>query len=129
MKTKLAVLDSGEGNDLQTILDACSTGQLNAIVVIVVSEAMESRALDRAEIAGVTAIYHPREWYLETGRSHDDYDASLADLIDPYQPDWIVLADWHETPGAAFMERYPNHVIDLHLNPGEVIDVLRDIAR
>jgi phosphoribosylglycinamide formyltransferase 1 len=113
-KPRLAVFASGNGSNLQAIIDACEGGDLPAVVVIVVGNRKDARALDRAERHGITAIYHPLKWYLDTGRSREDYDAALADLIAPYEPDWIVLAGWMHVLSMAFLARYPDKVINLH---------------
>ena len=42
------------------------------------------------------------------------YDAELADLVASYQPDWVVLAGWMRVLSAAFLDRFPNHVVNLH---------------
>src|SRR5258708_29507429 len=114
MKTKLAVFVSGNGTNLQAILDACDSGELDAVVTVVVSNKKSAYALVRAEMAGVPAIFHPLKWFLDTGRSRKEYDASLADLIKPYAPDWIVLAGWMLVLDMPFLERYPERVINLH---------------
>jgi phosphoribosylglycinamide formyltransferase 1 len=113
-KAKLAVLVSGNGSNLQAILDACSSGELNAVVVIVVSNRKDAYALSRAEIAGVEAVYHPLKWYLDTGRTRADYDASLAELLAPFEPDYVILAGWMHVLSMAFLQHYPNRVVNLH---------------
>ncbi len=113
MKPRLAILDSGDGDRLQAILDACAAGELQAQVTVVVSDERESRALDRAEAAGIPALYHPFEWYAETGRSSEDYDTMLVELIAPYEPDWIVLAGWKREPATPLLERYGGRLVVL----------------
>jgi phosphoribosylglycinamide formyltransferase 1 len=113
MKPRLAILDSGDGDRLQAILDACAAGQLRAQVTVVVSSERESRALDRAEAAGIPALYHPFEWFIETGRSGKEYDAAIVELIAPYEPDWIVLSAWTRQPSAPLLERYADKLVDI----------------
>ena len=113
MKPRLAILDSGDGDRLQTILELCTTGELQAQVTVVVSDARESRALDRAEAAGIPALYHPFDWYRDTGRDAEDYDAALVGLIAPYEPDWIVLINRVSEPGAPLLAQYRSKIIDL----------------
>lgn len=114
MKAKLAVFVSGNGTNLQAILDACDSGELDAVVTVVVSNRKNAYALVRAEIAGVPAIFHPLKWFLDTGRSRKEYDASLFELIKPYTPDWIILAGWMLVLDMPFLEHYPERVINLH---------------
>src|SRR5260221_14702027 len=56
MKAKLAVFVSGNGTNLQAILDACDSGELDAVVTVVVSNKKNAYSLVRAEIAGKSAI-------------------------------------------------------------------------
>ncbi len=114
MTANLAVLASGNGSNLQAILDACTAKTLAARVVFVVSNRRDARALDRAEIAGVPTLYHPLKWYTETGRTREDYDADLAGHVLQYKPDWVILAGWMHVLSMAFLRHFPNRVINLH---------------
>ncbi len=113
-RAALAVLASGEGSNLQVILDACANGTLPARVAIVVCNRKAARAIDRAEEAGVPVLYHPLKWYLDTDRTRAEYDAALAEQIAAYKPDWIVLAGWMHVLSSAFLSRFPGRVINLH---------------
>ncbi len=113
-KAKLAVLVSGNGTNLQAIMDACDSGQLPATVVTVVSNRKDAYGLVRAENAGIPTIYHPLKWFLDTGRSREDYDSALADLLAPYEPDWVVLAGWMLVLSPRFLDRYSKRVVNLH---------------
>jgi phosphoribosylglycinamide formyltransferase 1 len=125
VKSRLAILDSGDGDKLQAILDACKAGTLQAMVTVVVSDARESRALDCAESAGIPALYHPFDWYCDTGRGPEDYDAALVELIAPYEPDWVVLVNRFWEPYQALLERYPSRIVDArNLEGRPLIDTL-----
>lgn len=114
MKARLAVLVSGSGSNLQAVIDACAGGTLDAVIVVVVSNRKDAYALVRAEHAGIPALYHPLKWFLDTGRSREEYDAALADLTAPYRPGWIALAGWMHVLGMSFLSRFPSRVINLH---------------
>ncbi|HET9910515.1 MAG TPA: formyltransferase family protein, partial [Anaerolineales bacterium] len=60
MKTRLVVLISGNGSNLQAILDACTSGELRASVVTVISNKPDAYGLTRAREAGVEAIHFPK---------------------------------------------------------------------
>jgi Formyl transferase len=126
MKPRLAILDSGDGANLQAILDACRSGELQAQVTVVVSDERESRALDQAEAAGIPALYHPFDWYRDTGRSPEDYDRAFVELIAPYEPDWIVLIGRAVEPGKALRELNAPRNIDVrHVERRLLIEVIR----
>ncbi len=117
---RLAVLASGAGSNLQTILDACGAGVLDATVVGVVSDRPEALALLRAANAGVPLVAaHPRGPQATFDRR--DWDSSLADIVSTASPDWVVLAGFMRVLTSAFLDRFPGRVINLHpARPGEL---------
>ena len=112
MLTRLAVLISGSGTNLQAILDAIAAKHLTAKVVLVVSNRKAAYGLTRAESAGIPTLYFPLQAYAESGR--DGYDAALADKISACQPDLIILAGWMHVLSPIFLDRFPKSVINLH---------------
>lgn len=114
MTAKLAVLISGNGSNLQAIIDACRGGFLDAEVVVVVSNRKAAYGLQRAEKAGIPTVYHPFKPYKEAGRSRREYDADLARLVEEYKPDLVVLAGWMLILSSDFLDRFPYRVVNLH---------------
>ena len=110
MTSRLVVLISGNGSNLQAILDACASGELNASVVSVISNKAEAFGLTRAKNSGVESIHFPK---LET-ESRQQYDARLADYVTTRQPDYIILAGWMRILSNSFLSSFPNRVINLH---------------
>jgi phosphoribosylglycinamide formyltransferase-1 len=110
MTARLVVLASGNGSNLQAILDACASGALPAQVAAVISDKPQAFALERARLAGVPAIARPK---VKT-EERRDYDAALADLAAEYAPDWVVLAGWMRLLSLNFLARFPGRVINLH---------------
>lgn len=106
----LAVLISGNGSNLQAILDACASGGLPARVAAVVSNKPDAFGLERARRAGLPAIAKPKP----KTQDRREYDADLADLVASCQPDWVVLAGWMRILSSAFLNRFPNRVVNLH---------------
>lgn len=128
-RARLVVLVSGSGSNLQAILDATaprppgrdvdagSRRTLDADVVLVVSNVLGVRALDRAAAAGVPAIVLERE----PGEQRSDYDARLAALVAEASPDWVVLAGWMRILSMTFLGRFAHRVVNLHpALPGEL---------
>lgn len=114
MSARLAVLISGNGSNLQAILDAIRLRVLDAEVAVVVSNRRKAYGLERAAKAGVPTIYHPLKPYSDAGRPRSDYDADLAQKLKPYQVDWIVLAGWMHIFTNEFLRHYPYRVVNLH---------------
>jgi formyltetrahydrofolate-dependent phosphoribosylglycinamide formyltransferase len=115
--TRIVVLASGEGTNLQAVLDASASGQLPAQVVAVVSNREGSGALCRAAAAGVPFVHiapHP-------GEERGEYDARLADVVSGFDPDWVVLAGWMRILSMSFLGWFPGMVVNLHpALPGEL---------
>jgi phosphoribosylglycinamide formyltransferase-1 len=115
--TRLVVLASGEGTNLQAILDACADGRLPAAVAAVVSNKPGSGALQRAADAGVPFVHVAPH----SGELRADYDARLADIVTGFDPDWVVLAGWMRLLSMSFLGWFPGMVVNLHpALPGEL---------
>ncbi len=112
--SRLIVLVSGSGSNLQAILDAAANHTLPADVVLVVSNRKDAYGLVRAQLAGVPTLYFPLKPYKDAGRGRDQYDADLAEGIKPYQADLIILAGWMHVLSPAFLNHFPHQVINLH---------------
>jgi len=111
---RLAVLISGNGSNLQAVIDATQAGALPARVVLVVSNRREAYGLVRAACAGIPACAFPFKPYREAGRSRDAYDADLAGIVAGCKPDLVVLAGWMHVLSAAFLDRFPGRILNLH---------------
>ncbi len=117
--TRVVVLASGNGSNLQAILDACASGTLHghAIVVAVVSDQSTAYALQRAATAGVPSVHIGRH----DGEARADYDARLADIVAGFEPDLVVLAGWMRILTTSFLGWFPDRVVNLHpARPGEL---------
>ena len=110
MLARLVVLISGNGTNLQAILDACISGGLDATVVAVVSNKANAFGLTRARNAGVESVYFAK---LED-ESRQQYDSRLADYVTTQHPDYIVLAGWMRILTSEFLNRFPGHVVNIH---------------
>lgn len=111
---RLAVLISGNGSNLQAIIDAIHEGRLDAHIAVVVSNRKAAYGLERAANSAIPTRYHPLKSYRDTGRGRADYDADLATILAGYAPDWVILAGWMHILSDAFLRHYPNHVVNLH---------------
>mgnify|MGYP000871407767 FL=1 len=110
MTARLVVLASGNGTNLQAIIDACESKQIDAQVVGVVSDKHEAFALNRAECHNVeTAVVAPKPH-----ETRLQYDARLAQIVGAWQPHIIVLAGFMRVLSNSFLSQFPNQVINIH---------------
>lgn len=111
---RLVVMISGSGTNLQAIIDAVGNGRLQANIVLVVSNRQAALGLVRAENASIPTLYFPLKPYQKAGKSRQRYDADLAAQIKTHRPDLIVLAGWMHILSPAFLDQFPQQVINLH---------------
>jgi phosphoribosylglycinamide formyltransferase-1 len=110
MQKKFVVLISGNGSNLQAIIDACADGTISARVAAVISNRSIAYGLERARKVGIPAMVKskPKE------QDRRQYDAELADLVESFQPDWVILAGWMRLLSSPFLNRFPGRVVNLH---------------
>lgn len=110
MSTRLVVLVSGAGSNLQALLDACSDPSYGADVVAVGADRDGIEGLRRAEAAGVPTFV------LRVGDFPDReaWDRAMADEVAKHEPDLVVSAGFMKLSGAAFLERFGGRYINTH---------------
>jgi phosphoribosylglycinamide formyltransferase-1 len=103
----IGVLVSGEGSNLQALLDA------GLPVVAVASNIAGVRALERAEAAGAaTAVFA-----LGAYRDRDERDAAMADWLAEHGVELVVCAGYMHLLTPTFLERFPERVVNVHPAP------------
>lgn len=108
--TRLVVLVSGSGTNLQALLDACADPSYGAEVVAVGADRDGIEGLARAERAGVptfTAL-------VADHATREDWDRALADTVAGFEPDLVVLAGFMKLVGADFLDRFGGRVVNTH---------------
>lgn len=115
---RLVVLASGNGSNLQAVIDACTAGRLHGVAEVAAVVANRGAyALQRANDAGIPSVViapHDHE-------PRPDYDARLADVVAGFDPDLVVLAGWMRILTNSFLGWFPDRVINLHpALPGEL---------
>lgn len=111
---RLVVLISGNGSNLQAMIDAIRLKMLDAQIAGVVSNRKDAFGLERAAKAGIPARVHALKPYTEGGHTREEYDAELARIVRAFSPDFVVLAGWMHILGDAFLTHFPYRVINLH---------------
>jgi phosphoribosylglycinamide formyltransferase-1 len=106
MMKRIVILISGRGSNMQAILEA----KLDAKIAAVISNNPTANGLQIARAAGV-------DTKIVNHRNHPDrtsFDAALADTIESYRPDLIVLAGFMRILTEAFIERFRGRIMNVH---------------
>jgi phosphoribosylglycinamide formyltransferase 1 len=106
----LGILVSGSGTNLQAILDAIAQGNLDARVLLVVSNKPSSPALRRAQQAGVATRVLPHGNF----PNRQDFDRALSDVLLSAGVRWVVLAGFLRLLTPVFLEAFPLRVLNIH---------------
>jgi phosphoribosylglycinamide formyltransferase-1 len=110
MRSRLVVLVSGAGTNLQALLDACASESYGARVVAVGADRDGIAALDRARAAGVaTFTLRVRDF-----PAREDWDRALTRACADFQPDLVILAGFMKLVGPCFLAAFGGRVINTH---------------
>jgi phosphoribosylglycinamide formyltransferase len=115
MKRKsIVVLISGNGSNLQAIIDAVKCGEINADISLVVSNKADAYGLDRAANAGIRTLVISYQTFKKQGKSRIEYELEMARKIkDVVDPDIMVLAGFMLILSENFIQQFKN-IINLH---------------
>ncbi|MHB0774210.1 phosphoribosylglycinamide formyltransferase [Halomonas sp. WWR20] len=107
---RIVVLISGNGSNLQALLDAQEHDELGGEIVAVVSNKADAYGLVRAKEAGVPAVVLPHREY----DSRDAFDGALIKVIERHDPDLIVLAGFMRILTPVFVKRFYGRMLNIH---------------
>jgi phosphoribosylglycinamide formyltransferase 1 len=110
MGARLVVLASGEGTNLQALIDASGDSEYGASVVAVGSDKPGIRALDRAQAAQIPTFTASLKSYA----SRDEWDEALTVACRGYEPDLIVLAGFMKLVGPRFLAAFGGRCLNTH---------------
>ena len=106
----LGILVSGSGTNLQAVLDAVASRQLDADVRLVVSNKPGVGALARAQRAGVPCLVLPHRTFPD----RIAFERALVEALSRAGARWIVLAGFMRVLGPAFLDAFPGRVVNIH---------------
>lgn len=110
MSSRLVVLVSGTGTNLQALLDACSVPTYGAEVVAVGADRPGTLAVRRARDAGISTFELATSAY----PSRADWDSALTEQVTAYSPDLVVSAGFLKLVGATFLARFGGRFVNTH---------------
>jgi phosphoribosylglycinamide formyltransferase-1 len=106
----IVVLVSGNGSNLQAIIDACSTSITDGKVTAVFSNKATAYGLERAKKSGAAAVFVDPKAF----ETRDAFDSALMAQIDQYQPDLVILAGYMRILSGDFVRHYLGRMINIH---------------
>jgi len=113
---RIVVMASGEGSNLQALIDAIESGQIeNMRIEALLCDQPGAHCIERAIRHGIPSHILPAPKKLK--RSSPErrcYDERLATIADSYKPDFIFLLGWMRLLGQAFLGNFQRKVINLH---------------
>lgn len=109
-KLRLGVLASGGGTNLQSIIDRCQDGSLDAEIAVVICNNPGAGALDRAARAGIlTQCVNHREF-----PSREAFDTAVVKALQEAGVELVVLAGFMRIITQTFIDAFPERVINIH---------------
>jgi formyltetrahydrofolate-dependent phosphoribosylglycinamide formyltransferase len=110
MKTRVAVLISGNGSNLQALLNATTQPDFPAEIVLVVCNNANAFGLKRAEHARIPlAIINHKDF-----NSREAFDARMHDALTTYRVDIVCLAGFMRLLSAGFVQKWQGKMINIH---------------
>ena len=107
---RLGVLISGRGSNLQALIAAIDRGELDARIVVVISNRADAGGLDLARAAGIEALVISHRDFA----TRDDFDARVAQELRERQVSLVCLAGFMRLVGARLLDAFPNAVLNIH---------------
>jgi phosphoribosylglycinamide formyltransferase-1 len=109
-QVSIAVLISGRGTNLQSIINAVEEKRLDAKIEIVLSNRADAFGLERAKKHGVSTVVLDHKSY----SSREAYDQAVVELLQKRGVELVVLAGFMRLLSPAFIKAYSNRIMNIH---------------
>ncbi len=107
--TRLGILLSGRGSNFLALAQACAAGEVPAEIALVLSNVAGAEGIDRARQMGLeTAVIEHR------GLKRAEHERRVLAAVDSAGCEWICLAGYMRLLSKAFIERYPERILNIH---------------
>lgn len=108
-KLNLVILGSTRGSNMQAIIDAIQNQELNAHISLVISNKKEAYILERAKSNNIENIFISAK-----NKTREEYDKIVADEINKYKPDLILLIGYMRILSKGFVNSFKNKILNIH---------------
>jgi formyltetrahydrofolate-dependent phosphoribosylglycinamide formyltransferase len=109
-KTRIAILISGTGSNMEAIISACRRGDLDAEIAIVVSDNPDAAGIKKARARGLKTFVSPDA----AGLKREENESPIIDAIKKENVDWIVLAGYMKILTSSFVRTFPRRIVNIH---------------
>lgn len=109
-KVKIAVFASGSGSNFSAIEEACKNGELNAEIVLIVTNKPEAYVVERAEQAGIKVAAFPPKNYA----TREAYEEGILSALQEVDAEWLVLAGYMRLVGKTLLSAYSSRIVNIH---------------
>jgi phosphoribosylglycinamide formyltransferase-1 len=109
-KTRIGILISGTGSNMEAILSACKNGSLDAEPVIVISDNPNAAGLKKARARGVKILASP---YI-AGVTREANEAPILKALKDERVGWVVLAGFMKILTPGFVHAFRNRIVNIH---------------
>ncbi len=110
MKGKIAVLISGRGSNMKSIVVASKRGLIRADVTIVLSNRINAEGLEFARRENIETVILPHKDYPD----REDYDRKVVEILKERQIDLVCLAGFMRLLSPIFVQAFPNRIMNIH---------------
>lgn len=110
MNRRIAVLISGRGSNLQSIIDAIAAGTLDATITVVISNRAGAQGLARARDAGIEALFVNPKDFPDRGA----YDRAIVGALNARDVTLVCLAGFMRLVGAPLLDAFPQRILNIH---------------
>jgi phosphoribosylglycinamide formyltransferase 1 len=107
---KLAFLASHRGSNMQSIIDACKSGSLDAKPALVISNNKDSGALARAKQEDIPAIHLSSQ----NVATETDLDQAMLDILSEYKAELVILAGYMKRIGPLTLSAFQDRILNIH---------------
>jgi phosphoribosylglycinamide formyltransferase-1 len=109
-RPRIGVLISGRGSNLQSIIDAVASGDLDASIAVVISNRAGAQGLARARAAGIEALHlSPRDY-----PDRDSYDRAIVEILRVRGVQLVCLAGYMRLAGQPLLDAFPQRILNVH---------------
>jgi phosphoribosylglycinamide formyltransferase-1 len=108
-KRRIGALISGRGSNLQALIDAAREGRLGGEIAVVISNVESAPGLERTRAACIPAVFRDHR-----GRSREDFDSELLEILNRHHVDLVCLAGFMRLLSAPLVRAFAGRLVNVH---------------